>query len=347
MPFALRSLELGDASSVHAIASLPSVARRLGGTPLDGVETWRARIQDLDSSRSLMIGAFEGGVLSGFAMLDGSPSVRQRHVASLALAVHPDHQRRGIGDQLITTLIESAERWYGFLRIELGVHAENEAAIALYEKHGFSIETRRRKDMLVDGVPAEGLGMARVRPDLVLPPALGAPPVVPPPGPRRVVTVRARTVADAAAFARLHQTDSVMEGTFQLPFQSEAHWKKRFESTPPGSHVLVAEIEGEVVGVTGLFPIGKGPRMHHVAGFGMSVDPRFQGCGVGHALMEAITDLSDHYLGLSRIVLEVYVDNERARHLYARHGFEVEGTLRAYAFRRGTYVDAYQMARVR
>ena len=63
--------------------------------------------------------------------------------------------------------------------------------------------------------------------------------------------------------------------------------------------------------------------------------------------MEAIIDLSDHYLGLSRIVLEVYVDNERARHLYARHGFEVEGMLRAYAFRRGTYVDAYQMARVR
>ena len=150
MPFALRSLELGDAPSVHAIASVPSVARRLGGTPLDGVETWRARIQDLDSSRSLMIGAFEGGGLCGFAMLDGSPSVRQRHVASLALAVHPDHHRRGIGDQLISTLIESAERWYGFLRIELGVHAENTAAIALYEKHGFSIETRRRKDMLVD-----------------------------------------------------------------------------------------------------------------------------------------------------------------------------------------------------
>lgn len=347
MTSSLRSLELGDAPAVHAIATVPTVARRLGGTPLDGIEPWRARIQELDASRSLMIGAFEDGVLCGFAMLDGSPSVRQRHVATLALAVHPDHQRRGIGDQLITTLIESAERWYGFLRLELGVHAENGAAIALYEKHGFSIETRRRNDMLVDGVPAEGLGMARVRPDLVMPPALGAPPAIAPRGPRRAVTVRARTASDAAGFARLHQSDSVMEGTFQLPFQSEAHWKKRFESTPAGSHVLVAEIDGELVGVTGLFPLGKSPRMRHVATLGMSVDPRFQGCGVGHALISAITDLSDHYLGISRIVLEVYVDNERARHLYERHGFALEGTLRAFAFRRGTYVDAHQMARVR
>lgn len=63
--------------------------------------------------------------------------------------------------------------------------------------------------------------------------------------------------------------------------------------------------------------------------------------------MTAITDLSDHYLGLTRLELEAYVDNERAQKLYRRHGFLPEGVFRAYAFRRGTYVDAVHMARVR
>jgi putative acetyltransferase len=35
-----------------------------------------------------------------------------------------------------------------------------------------------------------------------------------------------------------------------------------------------------------------------------------------------------------------------ARRLYERHGFVLEGTHRAYAFRHGRYVDAHAMARL-
>jgi putative acetyltransferase len=63
--------------------------------------------------------------------------------------------------------------------------------------------------------------------------------------------------------------------------------------------------------------------------------------------LKAITSLADDYVGLERIVLEVYVDNARARALYERFGFVVEGTQRMVAFRRGTYVDAFQMGRLR
>jgi putative acetyltransferase len=84
-----------------------------------------------------------------------------------------------------------------------------------------------------------------------------------------------------------------------------------------------------------------------MAGVGMTVHDNFQGQGVGTALLAAILDLADNWLGLRRIELHVYTDNAPAIHLYQKFGFEIEGTARHYAFRAGEYADAYAMARLR
>lgn len=63
--------------------------------------------------------------------------------------------------------------------------------------------------------------------------------------------------------------------------------------------------------------------------------------------MQATIDLAEKWLGLTRMELEVFVDNEPAIHLYKKFGFEVEGTRVAFAFRDGQYVDTLMMARVR
>jgi ribosomal protein S18 acetylase RimI-like enzyme len=44
--------------------------------------------------------------------------------------------------------------------------------------------------------------------------------------------------------------------------------------------------------------------------------------------------------------LTVYTDIDVALALYRKFGFEIEGTLRSYAFRGGRYIDAYTMARI-
>jgi len=344
-PYTIRALVPSDAPAVHCIGL--DVARTLGGVPSDREEATLARIVDAAPDRTLHLGAFDADGLAGFLTLDGAPHVRRRHVAFLSMGVAPARRRRGVGAALSRAALEAADRWWGYLRIELGVHADNHAAIALYAKHGFVIETRRPRDMLRDGVLVDGLGMARVREGLVAPPELGAAPSVPPRGQRREVRVRPVHRDDAEAFARLHELDSVMEGTFQMPFQVRASWDKRLGLPIPNSHVLLAEVDDRVVGSTGLFPLGQGPRLRHQASFGISVHPEVQGQGVGHALLSAVTSLADDYLGLERIVLEVYTDNDRARALYERFGFAVEGTMRWVAFRRGTYVDAYQMGRLR
>ena len=57
----------------------------------------------------------------------------------------------------------------------------------------------------------------------------------------------------------------------------------------------------------------------------MAVRDDWQGKGVGTALMEAVPDLADNWLGLTRIELSVYTDNAAGAALYKKFGFEVEG----------------------
>jgi putative acetyltransferase len=79
----------------------------------------------------------------------------------------------------------------------------------------------------------------------------------------------------------------------------------------------------------------------------MSVRDDWHGKGVGTALMRAIVDLADNWIGYRRLELTVYTDNAAALALYRKFGFDVEGTLRDYSYRDGRYVDAYTMARLR
>jgi putative acetyltransferase len=116
---------------------------------------------------------------------------------------------------------------------------------------------------------------------------------------------------------------------------------------PEGDFMLVALGDGQIVGNAGLHSAGKSPRRAHVMQLGMTVRNGWQGKGVGTALMQALTQLADGWLNVSRIELTVYTDNERAIALYKKFGFVVEGTHRAYALRAGSYVDAHCMARIK
>jgi len=79
----------------------------------------------------------------------------------------------------------------------------------------------------------------------------------------------------------------------------------------------------------------------------MMVHDDWQGKGVGAALMRAVIELADKWLNLTRIELSVFTDNESAIALYRKFGFEIEGTLRKYAFRDGEFVDAFAMGRIK
>jgi putative acetyltransferase len=349
MPFEIRALTLDDALEVHRICAHPEVARSVGGLPTDGLDGWKKRINELPHERSSFVGAFEGGQLRGVAMLDGQLIARRRHIAKMWVAVDPVAWGKGIGRKLVGALCDAADLWWGFVRLELDVHADHAPAIRLYESLGFQIEAHKRCDMLRDGKMIDGLHMGRIRPGFVAPPELGPPAEIRPRGPALdagAIKIRASRPDDAEAMARFQSTASVMEGTFATPFQSVQEWRNRLTRNDGSVRALAAFVSGTLVGSAALFA-NSSPRLAHSLGFGISVDPEFQGRGVGRALMKASLELADAWLGARRVFLEVYVDNERAQALYRQFGFEVEGTFRAASFRRGTYVDAIAMSRIR
>ena len=161
------------------------------------------------------------------------------------------------------------------------------------------------------------------------------------------VTVRRAEMRDAESLMATYSTPRAMAGTLQLPFPSVDAWRKRIGEHGPDDYVLVAEAEGLLVGNLGLHPSSRSPRRRHAAGIGMSVHDDWQRRGVGATLLRAAIDLADNWLNYRRLELTVYTDNVAALALYRKFDFEIEGTLRDYAFRDGHFVDAYTMARVR
>jgi L-phenylalanine/L-methionine N-acetyltransferase len=160
------------------------------------------------------------------------------------------------------------------------------------------------------------------------------------------VIVRHTEPGDHEALQRIFSGPQVISGTLQLPLPSAEMWRQRLSEPKEGTFSLVACVDGEVVGEISLHTSPTRWRMRHVASFGMAVSDDWQGKGVGTALMQAVLDLADNWLNLTRIELRVYTDNTPAIALYEKFGFEIEGTHRRMAFRNGEYVDGYSMARV-
>ena len=160
------------------------------------------------------------------------------------------------------------------------------------------------------------------------------------------IDIRQGEPGDYEAIREIYTQPKAVWGTLQLPFPSAAVWKERMENPPEGLTHLVALVDGKLVGQLGLHT-ARGMRRRHVAGLGMAVHDKWQGQGVGTAMMEAAMDLADNWLALTRLELTVFVDNEAAIALYKKCGFEIEGTHQKYGFREGKYVDTYAMARLR
>ena len=161
------------------------------------------------------------------------------------------------------------------------------------------------------------------------------------------ITIRRLEPGDYEAVTRLFAQPRVIWGTLQVPLPSRDSWRKRMAEPPQGLYHLAAWAGEELVGQLGVETSPNHPRRWHAARLGMAVRDDWQGRGVGTALMQAAVDMADKWLNISRLELEVFVDNEPAIRLYKKFGFVIEGRLARHSYRDGEYVDSYTMARIR
>lgn len=168
-PALVREASPEDAEALEALDRALALDGRgmvLDVDQIPDAERLRARIDEMRRAASagdasVLLVDDSAGTLVGSASLRQLPPARCAHVGVLALGVHPERQRRGVGRALMHALIERA-REAGLTRLELYVRADNERAIALYRSCGFEHEgTRARFVRLADGTLLDDWIMVR------------------------------------------------------------------------------------------------------------------------------------------------------------------------------------------
>lgn len=87
---------------------------------------------------------------------------RRKHSANFGMVVAEDCRGKGVGSSLINAMQDVCENWLAVRRIELEVYTDNEQAIRLYKKHGFSIEGTARNYAFREGSYADVHFMAKL-----------------------------------------------------------------------------------------------------------------------------------------------------------------------------------------
>ena len=144
------------------------------------------------------------------------------------------------------------------------------------------------------------------------------------------ITYREAEPSDAGKFLEYckivgAETDNLTFGAEGLPFtiSQEADFIRKFAGNP-GSIMLAAFDEGELIGTGAVSVISGKPRFAHRREIAISVRKDYWGKGVGTGLMNLLLDFAKKS-GAEVLELEVRSDNERAIALYNKFGFEKAG----------------------
>ncbi|MGI9400500.1 MAG: GNAT family N-acetyltransferase [Rhizobiaceae bacterium] len=161
------------------------------------------------------------------------------------------------------------------------------------------------------------------------------------------ISIRNVEEKDAPAVHEILTSQHVVEGTMRLEYMPPETTRTRIQPES-GKYKLVAVNSDEVVGFSELITHPDLPRHAHAAEINMiCVRADHQGKGVGRALFQAMIDLAERWLGIHRLGLVVWENNQRAIETYKKYGFEVEGTMRDYVLIDGKWVNAIVMGRLR
>jgi RimJ/RimL family protein N-acetyltransferase len=123
---------------------------------------------------------------------------------------------------------------------------------------------------------------------------------------------------------------------------SAGHYRRRFRRSWTSDEAeLVAVLGDRVIGHLNVSR-EESPATRHVASLGMSVAPDHRGQGVGTELMNECIRWA-RAVGVEKLALSVYPDNDRALALYRRFGFQEEGRLTGHSKKSIGYRDEIVM----
>lgn len=145
------------------------------------------------------------------------------------------------------------------------------------------------------------------------------------------ITYREAEPSDAGKFLEYSkivgsETDNLTFGAegLSLSISQEADFIRKFAGNP-GSVMIVAFDEGELIGSGVVSSVSGRARFAHRKDLAITVRKDYWGKGIGSGLMNLLLDFCKKN-GAEVVELQVRSDNERAIALYEKFGFEKIGT---------------------
>ncbi len=157
----IRPVRQEDAEAIWRIARQEGVIETTMALPSDRLDQRARRLAELGPDEHWFVAEVDGAVagLAGLTVGRG----RLRHSGHIFLFVAREHQRQGLGTQLMQALLDVADNWLLLRRVELTVVVGNDHAKRLYERCGFVVEGRRKMSVISEGELKDEWLMARCR----------------------------------------------------------------------------------------------------------------------------------------------------------------------------------------
>jgi len=161
--------------------------------------------------------------------------------------------------------------------------------------------------------------------------------------------IRPIAISDAEKFAAL-QKELAKETKFMMRELEECtmkgeHAKQMIASVHQHNNFLfVAEANGEIVGFASASK-GVHKRTRHSAHIVTGIRTAYQGQGIGSQFFNEL-DKWARDEKLRRLELTVMTHNQKAKSLYEKNGFIIEGIKKDSMYVDGKYVDEYYMGKI-
>jgi L-amino acid N-acyltransferase YncA len=160
------------------------------------------------------------------------------------------------------------------------------------------------------------------------------------------VTIRPAASGDADTICNIHNQGIVDRiatlDTATRTSEFVRDWLARRAARHP---VIVAEVDGELVGWGSLNAFNPRPAYDHVADFSVYVERSRRGQGIGRRVLEQLIQLARE-AGYHKMVLSALARNDAGRGLYTSAGFSTVGVYREQGLLDGEWVDVVIMEKI-
>ena len=159
----LRPATPSDAPTI--IAGIDAICAEGGAfdtTRCVSAPAWEAVLFDPETvpDHLLVIAAHDGRFAGPGRLFPGPVNSWCHYVVDLGLFVAAAYRRRGIGRQLMSTMLDWAQQM-GFEKVMLSAFASNVAALALFARFGFAEEGRRQRQFKTGATYTDEVFLAR------------------------------------------------------------------------------------------------------------------------------------------------------------------------------------------